>query len=238
MTLIAVAPAGATSPLMVASGHYVMTDYIGSFAHKTAGPQAYLVRQSAPVLGAHFHEVDQFQVIMNGAGALGRERAVRGLVHYTDAYTPYGPIEADADGGLEYFTLRRNATVGANFMPEARAKRTATPTDHFTISVAGQCERPAGFVEWQRSRRGAAVFGSNATAGGAVEIPVSDLDRDGFVVVFDGAVILGGDTYPAGSVLAFSTLSEFADGHAGPDGVALIIMTFAAPRGPRAPVRA
>lgn len=227
MTLIAVAPADASARPAVANGHYIMTDYVGSFDQKSAGPQAYLVRQSAAVLGAHFHEVDQFQVVVSGRGALGREPAKRGLVHYTDAYTPYGPIEADTDGGLEYFTLRREATIGANFMPDAREKRGAAPTDHFTVSVPQPSRGDRGLVELKRSSRGAAAFAVSAVADAVIEFPAAERDRDGYAVIFAGTLVVAGDTCPAGSVVAFSALAEFAGASAGDHGVELVLMTFA-----------
>lgn len=102
---------------------YVMSDYFGSHTAVGDGPQAYLVRQESPELRAHFHEVDQFQVVLDGVGKLGRDDARRGTLHYTDGFTTYGPIVTDPAVGLSYLTLRKTPTTGLNYMPEEREKR-------------------------------------------------------------------------------------------------------------------
>ena len=62
-----------TSPVVRghAGARYVMTDYLGSHTAVAPGEQAYLVQQEAAELRAHFHEVDQFQVVVGGAGSIG-----------------------------------------------------------------------------------------------------------------------------------------------------------------------
>ena len=43
-------------------------------------------------------------------------------MHYTDAYTPYGPI-VTSEEDLAFFTIRaRNDNGGTHFMPESRAR--------------------------------------------------------------------------------------------------------------------
>src|SRR5262245_12298790 len=48
---------------------------------------------------AHYHEVDQFQVVIEGSAVMaGHEEMLPGTVHYTDAGTPYGPFTAGPNG--------------------------------------------------------------------------------------------------------------------------------------------
>jgi hypothetical protein len=64
------------------------------------GATCYLIEQDPnTVIKAHFHQANQFQVIVSGGGRLGKRDVAPVLVHYTDAYTPYGPINA-GDAGL------------------------------------------------------------------------------------------------------------------------------------------
>lgn len=85
-----------------------------------AEPQAFHVEMgSTSKLEVHFHELDQFQVMVSGAGRLGRHEVRAGMVHYTDAHTPYGPIVA-GDPGLGYLTLRRDADTRTLYMPAER----------------------------------------------------------------------------------------------------------------------
>ncbi|MFC7475226.1 hypothetical protein ACFQS7_12730 [Dankookia sp. GCM10030260] len=83
-------------------------------------PMAFLVEQPAgSVVDAHFHEANQFQLVVAGSGTLGTH-AVRPIaVHYSNAYSAYGPITAGADG-LHYLTLRNGYDRGARYLPAAR----------------------------------------------------------------------------------------------------------------------
>ncbi|MBI4195557.1 MAG: hypothetical protein HY526_10805, partial [Betaproteobacteria bacterium] len=38
----------------------------------------------------HFHQVDQFQILVRGKGTLGRHEVAPYYVHFSRAYTPYG----------------------------------------------------------------------------------------------------------------------------------------------------
>ena len=92
-------------------------------------PMAFLVeKEAAAVVHPHFHQADQYQVVVQGSGRLGVHDIASVAVHYTDAYSAYGPIIA-ADEGVSWFTLRNAWDPGARYMPaqrqqlrEARAK--------------------------------------------------------------------------------------------------------------------
>jgi hypothetical protein len=89
---------------------------------KMSMAQAYLVEQPADsTVAPHFHDTNQFQVVVHGTGAFGKQALSGLLVHYAGAHTPYRPIVA-AEQGVHYFTLRNNWDSGAKIMPENRAK--------------------------------------------------------------------------------------------------------------------
>ena len=95
-------------------------------------PMAFLVEQDAgAVVGAHYHQADQFQVVVGGAGRLGRHDVTPGAVHFAGAWSPYGPLSAGSDG-LQYFTLRNGWDPGARYMafPDNRAALRATSRRH------------------------------------------------------------------------------------------------------------
>jgi hypothetical protein len=46
----------------------------------------------------HFHDFDQFQVVIEGSVDMAGEILTPGSVHYTDARRPYGPFTAGPDG--------------------------------------------------------------------------------------------------------------------------------------------
>src|SRR6201986_2249690 len=90
LVMEAVSPADVV-PVIRPGGKYVLSEYIGSYATAESKDvfQAFLVEQRAPAVQAHFHEVDQFQIVVEGSGSLGREPVRVGAVHYTDGYTSY-----------------------------------------------------------------------------------------------------------------------------------------------------
>lgn len=47
---------------------------------------------------AHFHDYDQFQVVIAGTVDMAGELLTPGSVHFTDARTPYGPFTAGPEG--------------------------------------------------------------------------------------------------------------------------------------------
>jgi hypothetical protein len=84
-------------------------------------PMAFLVEQPAEsVVAAHFHEANQWQVVVAGGGMLGSHAVAAGAVHYSNAFSAYGPIAAGPEG-VWYFTLRNGYDRGAQYLPGARA---------------------------------------------------------------------------------------------------------------------
>jgi hypothetical protein len=83
-------------------------------------PQAFLVEQDADSeILPHFHEENEFQVVVEGDGEFGRHPVRPVMVHYAGRHTGYGPIKSGGRG-LWYFSLRAVSDSGARFLPEAR----------------------------------------------------------------------------------------------------------------------
>jgi rubredoxin len=104
------------------NGHFAWrTDFIQRPEDKSVDtPMAFLAEGSAHrVLRTHFHVVDQYQVMYNGSGAVGKHAVGPGAVHFSRAYTPYGPITY-SDKGLGFITLRAHRDPGAQYLPESR----------------------------------------------------------------------------------------------------------------------
>jgi hypothetical protein len=100
-------------------------------------PMAFLVEQDpGSAAQAHFHQQDQFQIVLHGRGTVGRHDAAPVTVHYTSAYSAYGPIKADPVEGIWYMTLRNGFDPGARFMGKAENRA-------FLRSVAGRVHREA-----------------------------------------------------------------------------------------------
>jgi hypothetical protein len=88
----------------------------------TLYPMAFLVEKEAgAVVKPHFHQADQFQVVVQGSGRLGLHDVGCVAVHYTDPFSAYGPILASNEG-VAWFTLRNSWDSGAQYMPAQRDK--------------------------------------------------------------------------------------------------------------------
>src|SRR5687768_1508243 len=74
------------------------------------------------VSSAHFHTVDQFQIIVEGKGKFGRHDVSPYHVHFSRAYTPYGPLHADKETGWVFMTLRTRPDPGAQRFPGSQEK--------------------------------------------------------------------------------------------------------------------
>lgn len=107
------------------------TLFIGAnrFSHKpgdptplldTLYPVAFLVeKEPGSVVRPHFHEAEQFQIVVGGAGKFGVHDVDGIVVHYTGPYTAYGPLVA-SEKGMDWFTLRSGWDPGARYMPAER----------------------------------------------------------------------------------------------------------------------
>jgi len=83
-------------------------------------------RYTAP----HFHTRDQFQLVVGGKGKFGRHDISPYGLHFTRAYTPYGPLIADAREGLNFIVLRTRFDPRAYDLPEAQDQLLQVPDRH------------------------------------------------------------------------------------------------------------
>lgn len=99
-------------------------------------PMAFLVEQDPGcVAPSHFHQADQFQVVVAGDGRLGTHDVAPVTVHFTGKYSPYGPLVA-GEAGLHYFTLRNGWDPGARYMTQDRALLRTVPGRRHREAVA------------------------------------------------------------------------------------------------------
>jgi len=97
---------------------------------------------------SHFHAVNQFQVVVEGQGTLGKRTVHPWTVHYTNGFTGYGPLCADA-AGLAFFTFRNRADVGgARFFPAGQAFMQPAPKRHHLAGPLG-LSSTATLQHWQ-----------------------------------------------------------------------------------------
>jgi len=90
---------------------------------------------------AHFHVNDQFQVVVRGKGKLGGHRLAPYSVHFSRAYTPYGPLSAD-DAGLAFIAMRSHYDPGAQRLPAELNQLKQVP-DRRPWQITSQVSFPA-----------------------------------------------------------------------------------------------
>ena len=97
-------------------------------------PMAALVEQLPhTIIPTHFHAVNQFQVVVEGQGTLGKRAVHPWTVHYTNGFTGYGPLCADA-AGMAFFTLRnRWDAEGARYFPAGQSFMQPAPKRHHLV---------------------------------------------------------------------------------------------------------
>ena len=199
-------------------------------------PMAYLVEQDPNThLRPHFHEADQFQVVVAGGGTLGKHAVGPTSVHYTDAYTPYGPIEAGT-GGVHYFTLRNAWDGGAKYLPESRpqlAARARAPRS----AVVGPVELPSqaapaasARVAWETvmetAADGLAAWLASVPPGQVLVGPDPAAGNSQFWLVLRGAAFHNKAQLDPNSCIFVSRDESPPSFAAGPQGATVLIVQF------------
>jgi hypothetical protein len=164
-------------------------------------PMAFLVEQDPGSTGnAHYHQQDQFQLVVGGHGTLGLHEVRPVTVHFTGAHTAYGPIRASQDLGLSYFTLRNGFDPGARFMlmPENRVALRTVPGRKHRESVAGPLPPPSAATETLLGPDpdGMTAWRYNLEPGETVAGPDPAQGRGQYWVVTGGSLTHGGEELP------------------------------------------
>jgi hypothetical protein len=205
----------------------------------TLYPMAFLVeKEAAALVRPHFHEADQYQVVVQGSGRLGVHDVASVAVHYTDAYSAYGPIIA-ADEGVSWFTLRNMWDSGARYMPaerqklrEARAKyqhREATcgPLPPLSDREMATLAAPTGVAVIAETNDGLGTWRYTVPAKGTISGTDPSTGGGQFWLVSAGsASVIGGALLPPQSCIFVAPEDAAAIFRAGPGGADLICMQF------------
>lgn len=202
-------------------------------------PMAFLVeKEAAAIVHPHFHQADQYQVVVQGSGRLGMHDIASVAVHYTDAYSAYGPIVAAAEG-VAWFTLRNAWDPGARYMPEhrrqlreARAKyqhREATcgPLPPLTDAELAALSVATGEAVIAEARDGLGTWRYTVPPAGSVTGPAPSTGGGQFWLISAGSAAVGGGALlPPQSCVFVAPDDQAAILTAGPSGADLICMQF------------
>lgn len=218
------------------------TDFIGKRMDAVQEtPQAFLIEMSPnEVIVPHFHEVDQFQVFVAGAGSLGRDtHPVRPLaVHYADHHTGYGPITAGTHG-YSYFTLRARTDSGAVYLhkPGYREKLKPSRKRHHTAADIVLSTEPV--LQARREIARETLFDGGDGALGAWLLRLGpDMQADGpdprssggqYYLVVNGSLDIAGNSCPAWTTVFVGAADAAMKIRAGNRGAEVLLMQFSAP---------
>jgi rubredoxin len=223
------------------NGHFAWrSDFIKRPEDKTVDtPMAFLAEGSAHrVLRTHFHQVDQFQVMYNGSGAMGRHPVGPGAVHFSRAYTPYGPISY-SEKGLGFITLRAHRDPGAQYLPESRevlenvAIRTpwqVTEAPDFDLDP-GEKGVAMKALEGVQDDRGLSAYSVKMNAGAKAFAPDPARGDGQYIVVMKGGIVHAGELKRNLTIIWVGKNEGPFELVAGPDGMEGLILNFPVPGG-------
>jgi len=191
-------------------------------------PMAFLVEQDpGSTASAHYHQQNQFQVIVGGHGIMGTHEARPVTVHFAGAHTAYGPIRASNDEGVHYFTLRNGFDPGARFMtmPENRAALRTVPGRRHRESVTSPLGQETGAIIGPEPD-GMGAWRYRVAAGERLIGPDPAWGRGQYWVVIEGAMTRDGRNIPPLSCVFVYPEDPPFNAFAGEDGVDVIAMQF------------
>lgn len=211
------------------------TDFLVAPKERPELPQAFLI-ESTPgrLLPTHFHEVDQFQVVVSGGGTLSRHALSVPGVHFARGFTPYGPIRNGA-GGIGFMTLRaRRDVMDAQFITERRWRLDEVPDrkpwqftqmPRFPRPAAGASVIP---LEGMTDGRGLGVWSVTVQADAETLLPAPTGGDGQFVVMLKGNLLYQGREY-RGLTVAYLAPEEAALRlRAGGEGLEALVLNFPA----------
>jgi rubredoxin len=200
-------------------------------ADVTEEPMGFLVEGNHErVIRPHFHENDQFQVVVSGGGVLGKHKLSIHAVHFSRAYTPYGPINFGADG-LGFLTLRARKDPGAQYLPAAREKLVGVAqrkpwqvTEAPDFTRTGDVSlRPFAQI---KDDQGLAAYALSVAPNVAVTAPDPSNSGGQHIIVTKGSLAYQGREYK-GLAMAFVKPHEGAwQIVAGPEGLEALVLNY------------
>lgn len=223
------------------NGHFAWrTGFFNAPEDKSQDAHMAFLAEGSPkrVLRAHYHAVDQFQIIYKGRGTLGAHAAEYGAVHFSRAYTPYGPIRY-SDDGLGFITLRAHRDAGAQYMPEKREElERVTERTPWQITVMpdfniqpGESGVAMKAIDGLKDDRGLAGF-SVVMKPGAQAYSIDPSKGDGqYIAVMKGSVLHEGQEKKGLAIIWVGKDEGPFKMVAGDEGCEAIILNYPVPGG-------
>jgi hypothetical protein len=215
------------------------TDYLGKRVKQIENsPQAYIADiDSNGSIPPHFHQVDQFQVLVAGSGSLGRTVAPLIALHYVDHHTAYGPINA-GPCGLSVFTVRAQSDPGGIFLHKPGYKDFLKPTkkryllaDNIRLSTEPVLQSRSevaleNVLEDVDNSDGLGAFMLRLGADMETTGPDPKATGGQYYLLLNGSLQLDGASYPTSSTVYAAPTDEALKVRAGPHGLEALILNF------------
>lgn len=199
-----------------------------------ANPHAFLV-EGVPgrVIRSHFHDNDQYQVIVYGGGVLGKHDLSVNAVHFSRAHTPYGPI-VFGEQGLGFLTLRAHKDPGAQYLdvPESKARLSTIPDRkpwQATEPPKFQAiESGAALHEFEQIRddQGLASFSLSLAPNARATAPDPANTNGQYLIITKGSLLHEGKEYRALSVAFVKPHERAFELVAGAEGLDALVLHF------------
>lgn len=201
----------------------------------TRAPTVFLVEQPPDYsVPTHFHRQNEFQVVVQGAGSMGRHPIRPVTVHYAGAYTGYGPL-ASGPEGLFYFTLRPAFDAGPLYVDGNRdqllrgPKRQlhSTPYAPLTPDALARIAVPEAFDLIPEQADGIFCRRFLIPAGDEVRMPSPEGGGGQFVMVITGSVRHGDAELTRWETLHVAPEAPAMTVRAGAQGAEVLLMQLA-----------
>jgi rubredoxin len=198
-------------------------------------PQAFMVQYDPNRTSrAHFHHVDQFQIVVDGKGKIGRHDLAPYAVHFARAFTPYGPLAASPEG-MTFLTLRRSHDPGAQRLPESKPKLEAVPDRRpwqITCDAAfGSQGMPQSGVLVQpiadiKDEGGLATYAVTMSPNAMAYAPDPSRSQGQFLIVLEGSLLYDEKEHKGLTVVSIDPHERQFQMEAGAQGLKGLILSF------------
>jgi hypothetical protein len=216
------------------------TDFIGELVEKVEDrPQSHLTEMDAnQSIVPHFHEVNQFQVMVAGSGSIGRNQLPLLALHYADHHTAYGPILA-GPCGLSLFTVRAQSDPRAIFLNKPGYKDFLKPSKKRYIVLEGVPLSGRSSLQYRGTAALDSVLSGDIDTsdgldaamlrlGGGMRFECPDPRQTGgqYLLVLNGSLEIEAASYAAWSVIFVDRVEAPLQVCAGPMGAEALVLNF------------
>jgi hypothetical protein len=208
--------------------------FIGSPKDICAGPNAFLVRYIPGTDStAHYHAADQMQIVVEGKGSLGRHEMKPYQIHFSRAFTPYGPLLPDKQEGWAFVNLRtRPDPEGAQRLSIARDKLLKIPNrkpfqKSWTVTFPqADSGAPIQAIPGLLNEEGLSGFALTLGPGGTTTAPAAAGSDGQYVLAVEGDLVHEGCVRKAMTIAFVAADEAPLRIQAGPSGLKAMILNF------------